>query len=281
MKSVKGTLRKGFVVLLGFMLIQAFIASRYLADSKRDIAISVQQNFEASTQLAELATLGETLRRCEKEYFIYLGNVSRREAYSTEWQKTYDQIVKALQGMPASRTAIWTRADLAEVDKWYASAIAYGDGFDAVRKRVETGEIADTQAANGAIREAKDKFRVYLKGTTETLKRKNAESQALAAKINERFDIILLASWSLSGAACLLLILMGVIVPRSIDKPIQTLADAAESMSSGNLERPFRLASSVKEFRALADHLERMRIAQKGLLDSLTRRHRAGQAVAR
>jgi HAMP domain-containing protein len=278
MKSVKGTLTVGFLVLLGVMIIQAVVAWVYLSQSKRDLATSAQSNSAASTQLAELASLGQALRRFEKEYFIYVGDAQKRDGYSKEWQQGYDKIMKSVDDITTNRARIWTAADIAEAGKWRASALAYGEGFDALRAKVASNEISTTLAANDAIRDAKDKFRVYLQGTADLLKRKNAESQELATSINRQFDIVLFMGALLSAAGCLLLALMAFFVPRSIEAPIQVLADAANSMSSGDLEQPFRLKSSVKEFRALAEHLERMRIAQKGLLESLTRRSRSVKA---
>lgn len=276
MKSVKGMLRAGFAVLLVFMILQALVTAVYLFQSRRDLATAVQQNTAASTRLAELALQGQALRRFEKEYFIYVGDAQKRGEYAKEWQQSYDGIMKVLNEIGANQASIWSAADLAEAGKWRTSAAAYGEGFDALRKKVDTGEISTTLAANEAIREAKDRFRVYLQGTTETLKRKSGESQQLAAGIAARFDVIVLVSALLFIAGCALLAVLAVRVPRLVEAPIVALAEAAESMSKGSLERPFELKSPVNEFRQLAGHLERMRIAQKGLLESLTRRGGAG-----
>jgi methyl-accepting chemotaxis protein len=158
------------------------------------------------------------------------------------------------------------------VAKWQESAAAYEAGFDALRAKVEVSEITTISEANRAIRAAKDKYKVFVDGANESLKRKNIQSQELAAQVNSRFEIILLVSVLFSAAASILLGVMGVVILRAIEAPIHTLAEVARSISTGDLEQPFALKSSVKEFRALAEHLERMRIAQKGLLDSLLRR---------
>lgn len=278
MRSVGGMLRMGFVVLFVFMVGQALVAGTYLFQSKRDLATAVQQNSVASAKLAELATLGQSLRRFEKEYFIYLGDVQKRSGYSKEWQEGFDAITKSLDEIAANRSGIWTAADLAQVEQWRASASAYGQGFDVLRSKVDASLISTTLEANAAIAEAKNKFRVYLKGTSETLDRKTDESQALAAKISSRFDVIMLVGAGLAAAGCVLLMVLAVRVPRSIEVPISALAEAAEAMSKGSLEQPFELKFPVKEFKSLAGHLERMRIAQKGLLESLARRNRTQSA---
>jgi methyl-accepting chemotaxis protein len=238
----------------------------------------VQQNFAASTVLADLAQHGEELRRYEKEYFIFIGDLKRRVDYSKQWQQGYDEIMTTIGGIKSNRASIWNAADQAEAAKWEASVAAYGNGFDSLRKRVAANEISSALEANNAIREAKDKFKIFVSGTNETLKRKNSQSQELAAKINSGFETILLVSALLSATATILLVVLGVVVLRAIEAPIHTLAEVAKSISTGDLEHPFALRSSVKEFRALAEHLERMRIAQKGLLDSLLRRKSAAQA---
>lgn len=278
MSSVRGALTKGFLVLFVLLVIQAAVTWRYLSQSKLDISTSVQQNFAASIVLAELAQHGEALRRYEKEYFIFVGDLKRRADYSKQWDQGYDKIMNTLAEITANRARIWSAEDRAETARWQASVIAYGNGFDALRKKVDVNEITTTSMANQAIREAKDKYKVFISGVNETLKRKNSQSQELATKVNSRFEVILLVSAALSAAACVLLGVMGIVILRKIQAPIHTLAEVAKSISSGDLEQPFTLRSSVKEFRALAEHLERMRVAQKGLLDSLLRRKSGARA---
>ena len=275
MKSIKSMLNTGFLVLLVFMIVQAVVGGNYLYQSKRDLATAVRHNTAASTILAELASNGQALRRFEKEYFIYIEDTAKRDGYSKEWQETYDRIMKILADISADRTHIWTASDRVELEKWHASATAYGAGFDALRNRVRVNEISTTLSANSAISAAKNAFRVYLSGTTELLQRKSAESQQLAATINERFNLIMVLGAALFIAGCILLAILAVRVPRSIQAPINALAEAAETMSKGNLDRQFKLKSPIREFSALTAHLERMRVAQKGLLESLMRRSKA------
>lgn len=272
MKSIRGILTAGFVLLFAVLAAQVIIAWQYLDASKRDVATS-QHNFAASTQLAELAVLGHALRRQEKEYFMYLDNLKKRDDYARDWQKSFDKIILAIEDIRGNRSGLWTARDADEAAKWEASVRAYEEGFYAVQRKVETQQITGALAANDAIREAKDKFRVHLQGNIDMLKRKNAESQELAAKVHSRFDFVLLTSGLLSATAVLLLLFIAVLVPRAIEGPIGALADTAQSMSNGNLQRPFKLSSALPEFRALADNLERMRIAQKGLFDAVMRRN--------
>jgi methyl-accepting chemotaxis protein len=280
MKTVRGTLRAGFVLLFAVLTAQGIIAWLYLDASKHDVATSVQQNFAASTQLAELAVLGQSLRRYEKEYFIFLNDPKKRDDYASEWAKTYEKIFLGYESIKTNRSGIWTARDRAEVASWYQSVLAYEEGIYAVRRKVELQQITTAQEANHAIREAKDKFRVHLQGTVEMLKRKHAESQELAAKVGSRLDFILLTSALLSLAAVALLVAIAVLVPRSIEAPIDALAEAARSMSNGNFEQPFKLTSRLQEFRMLADHLERMRVVQKSLLNTVTRRNTAARSGA-
>lgn len=260
-----------FLVTVGLGAVSYFFAQ----DNMRLVDQAISKDFNGSIQISELAILAQKIRRYEKEYFMYIGNAEKQNKYEKEWNETFAKIKEKLTALRKNRGGIWSSADWLEFDKWEQSLKDYGAGFRQVVADVDAGVHTDTLAANSAVQDAKNKFRTLVNGTIDFANAKY-EAAALARQEikvkSKELNTILLAALAVSAALCLVLIL---VMPRAIVKPIRVLSDSASAMSKGELEKPVPTGVGIKDFSELAATLERMRISQKMLIQ------RMGNAAAK
>lgn len=250
-----------FVVMAGLTSISYF----FIQENNRLVDQAIDRDFSGSVQISELAILAQEIRRYEKEYFMYIGNIEQKTKYEKEWTGTFTKIKTKLDQLINDKSARWTASDQAEFAKWSESLQTYGKGFQKLIDDVNNGILTDTLSANNAIQNAKNAFRPLVSGTIELANQKYRDASEARQQIkikNSQMNLILLGALIITATFCLVLIL---VVPRTIIKPIKSLTSSASTMSQGALETPVP-ASSMKDFDELSATLERMRISLKALL---------------
>ena len=276
MSSINGTLRIGFAVLL-FLFIAQSAVGYFTARSNDDlVTAAINEDFNTSVLISRIAIEGNKLRRYEKEYFIYVGNQDKMAKYTGEWEDSYRKLKDMLNVAINDSTGAWTPEQQNVLRAWDASLEGYASGFRAVVQGVGNGEVTNTVAANVAVQDAKNKFRVLLSGAassgTELYER--AANSAREIKKTNDFTVKLFGATSLFGIA--LALWLFIVIPRAIDKPVSLLAETAQEMSTGNISLPVPVHKTPREFRTLADTLERMRISQTVLIQKLKAGRTAG-----
>ena len=144
----------------------------------------------------------------------------------------------------------------------------YIRGFTRVDLEVANGTINDTNSANTAIQEAKNKFKVFLNGSAEQIELKYQRAQALAAQaktFQNRIQILLYALTIVGVAVAAATIIY---VPVMISKPLTQLTRAANEMSKGKIREEIPI-SGPPEIRDLSESMERLRVALRGILQRL------------
>lgn len=250
-----------FVVMAGLTSISYF----FIQENNRLVDQAIDRDFSGSVQISELAILAQEIRRYEKEYFMYIGNIEQKTKYEKEWTGTFTKIKTKLDQLINDKSARWTASDQTEFAKWSESLQTYGKGFQKLIDDVNNGILTDTLSANNAIQNAKNAFRLLVSGTIDLANQKYRDASEARQQIkikNSQMNLILLGALIITATFCLALIL---IVPRTIIKPIKSLTSSASTMSQGALETPVP-ASSIKDFDELSATLERMRISLKALL---------------
>jgi len=250
-----------FVVMAGLTSISYF----FIQENNRLVDQAIDRDFSGSVQISELAILAQEIRRYEKEYFMYIGNIEQKTKYEKEWTGTFTKIKIKLDQLINDKSARWIDSDQTEFAKWSEALQTYGKGFQKLINDVNNGILTDTLSANNAIQNAKNAFRPLVSGTIELANQKYRDASEASRQIkikNSQMNLILLGALIITATFCLVLIL---IVPRTIIKPIKSLTSSASTMSQGALETPVP-ASSIKDFDELSATLERMRISLKALL---------------
>jgi len=269
MSSIKSLLRLGFIILLSFIIIQASVLFWMMNENGQQIHKSIRGDFSSSTLISRMAIEANKLRRYEKEFFIYVGDQKKMDKYEDEWQESYDRLEVMLNQALNEKIGQWTAAELQEVESWLVSLKGYGHGFELVVSSVRGGDIKDTIAANLAVKNAKNRLKPLLKGTSSGSESRYIRATEAARKIeqNNKILAIILIVTTLAGIIIILTLLVK--IPASISNSIKSLTNSAEKMSMGDLEEEIHLNEIKEEFLSIAKILERMRISQKTMLKKL------------
>lgn len=258
----------GFTLIVLVILAQSALTILYVGKSEELVTNAIHRDFNASNAISRIAIEGQKLRRYEKEYFIYADNKIKRAKYVGEWDDAYLNLVSMLDEITDDNTGGWSDVDKAAVTKWRKALKQYGEGFRIVIANVDSGYIKGTLNANSAIQDAKNKFKVLLKGASVGGAKKYESARVSAREIEDNFSIVNKVIFVAAGASVVLVVLLLVVVPPAVSKPIAQLTRAAEVMSTGNLSSPVPKIGGA-EFRGLRDTLERMRISQKTLMQRM------------
>lgn len=268
MLSVRNKLTIVFSLLIAILLAQFGLVYYFSSKSALLIKQAIDAN-DASNAVGRLAIEGQKLRRYEKEYFIYVDNPKKREKYSSEWNESYAKLKEEL-ALLLSHESRWSEQDKAKADAWDESLNAYARGFHKVEAAVAGDIIKGTLDANKAIQDAKNKFRVFLKGTAAEVVGKLEQARTASTQLQDNFATVqkFLIGLSFTG-----LLIGGIIlftVPGSIARPITELTDSVTDISKGNITRPVSVRGT-HEVKALAESVERLRVAVKGLMARISK----------
>jgi methyl-accepting chemotaxis protein len=297
--SISGKIKVGLGILLAFLAAQFGVSQflDYATQSKVDTAIT--KNFAAADSLAELGTVAQQIRRYEKEFFIYVNDEAGRKKYRKEWTDAYEKFSATLAKMSANADGAFSTKDTTAFGSWTKAAQFYGDEFKGIMTKADAGTIVPppppvveevakpakgapapvvvppapdlskaTKLANDMIGPGKDRFKEVLDGAQALRKEKIAASAQSVTEIRSLFGM---ATWVTLGVFLLALavaIYLMISIPRAVRKPIEEFVGIADKMSKGDLKQVIHAEGAV-EFEGLSKSLERLRVAQSGLLDKL------------
>jgi methyl-accepting chemotaxis protein len=306
MKSISSRLTAGLGLIIVFFLVQMALVWWGQDTTRREVVDATRKNTIASSQLSELAVLAQQVRRYEKEYFVYVGNKERREAYTKEWSGTADKIAERLKTMSANTTSAFNEADAAKIRNWIDASEFYGSEmrkiFDSVTTlsgKVDSAAAAATVTAeapavkpgvkvepvvvgtpvamfspvevNGMITAGKDRFSgVLIKGVSEMSVEKTKQTLALSDLAEVGFNRLLYAVMLTVAVGILIAIVLMYTLPRALITPLSKLTASVDDISKGQLETKVD-SGGIVEFEGLSKALERMRLGQQTLVERMRR----------
>jgi HAMP domain-containing protein len=303
MKSIRSMLLAGLAIIALLFLVQAGLLSLSMKNMEENVVVNVQKNTIASSQLAELAVLAQQIRRYEKEYFVYVSNQERRDGYVKEWSGTAEKIAKLLQSMRGNAQSAFSAEDQGKISNWISAADFYAaemrkvfgvvnDRHAQIATSASTGSASATASAkntsavsapaavaqyspievNGMIAAGKDRLSgVLIKGVNEMSDAKTKATLALPEVTKAAFGTLWTGMMISVCAGLLIAGALAIKLPVAIASPIRTLGEAVERMSKGDLEQPVN-ASVPSEFTTLIGAVERMRVAQRTLIQRMRSR---------
>ncbi|MDH3672670.1 MAG: hypothetical protein OES46_16185 [Gammaproteobacteria bacterium] len=263
MFSVRNKLTIVFSLLIAFLFGQ-FGLVYYFSINNASLINEAIEAHDASNTLTRLAVEGQKLRRYEKEYFIYADNPQKREKYSSEWHESYAKLKEGL-ALLLSHKSTWSESDKAKARTWDDSLNAYANGFHKVDAAVTSGLIQGTLNANKAIQDAKNEFRVFLKGTAAETDIKLRQARDHSEQVQDNVANIQVFLIGLSFVGLLIGAVILFTIPGTIARPITELTESVVDISKGNIIRPVPVRGS-HEVKGLAESVERLRVAMKGLM---------------
>jgi methyl-accepting chemotaxis protein len=263
MLSVRSKLTIAFSIFFAVLIAQLALVY-YFSNTSASLTSQAIKAHEQSNALTRLAIEGQKLRRYEKEFFIYADNPERRAKYSGEWNDSYGKLKEGLALLNAPKSG-WSESDREKAQTWSESLNAYATGFNKVDVAVNNGFITGTINANKAIKDAKNQFRVFLKGTAVEIDNKIREASEYSSHVDKNFANI---QKFLMGLSVVALVIGGALlltIPRAIAEPISALTESVIDISKGNITRPVTVRGGP-EVKGLAESVERLRVALKGMM---------------
>ncbi len=307
MKSIRSRLIAGLGLIIVFFLAQAALIWWGEDTARRDVVDATRKNTIASSQLGDLAVLAQQIRRYEKEYFVYVGNPERREAYTKEWSGTADKIGKQLETMRSNPDKAFNETDVSKIGNWASASEFYASEMRKIFGTVTTqaNKIASVATAatptapvpaagaakavpvalapaeavamfspvevNGMITAGKDRFSgVLIKGVAEMSSEKTKQTLALAERASDGFKQLLIAVLSTVLVGVVIALVLMWTLPKAVTGPLEQLTASVDNISKGNLETRVD-SGGIAEFQGLAKALERMRLGQQALVARMRR----------
>lgn len=290
--SIKSRLLGGMMLIVLFFLVQAGLVWHAIEDAKSTVVENTRKNTLATSELGLLAVQAQQVRRYEKEYFVWVGNKVKRNAYEREWRDGLGKIDTMLARMKTGSDGAFSASDIEQIDKWRAASNFYAAEMQKIYLAVaerETGVRASEAANIGWLRPAehvayrpdevnemikagKDRFTADLiKGVTAMSQTKTMDTLALADVARQLFSKLLIGVMFTVIIGVIVVLLLGILLPRMVTKTIAGLSSAAQEMSMGNLKNEYN-SGGVSEFIQLAEALNRMRLGQLALVERLQKR---------
>ncbi|MGL4577236.1 MAG: hypothetical protein ACRCV9_20790, partial [Burkholderiaceae bacterium] len=279
MNSIRSKIFWGVGAVVLFVLLQSMAMWWYGSRVGDQVKTAINHNFSAASLLSDVIIEAQKLRRFEKEMFIYAAVKDKREGYVKEWDTAYRNMVETLINSAAdARKGLFTDQETQEMKSWLDAAQFYEREF---RKTVDTARAQEAAAPasltidlNNAIGPGKDRFRTLLNGAQKMREAKEKHSKEISGEIESAFrtqNIVALVLTLLGLAVGALMIRT---VMQSVTSPLTALTDATEKISKGLAEQSVA-TSGIAEYSPLETALERLRVAQKAMVERMSRATKA------
>ncbi len=305
--SIKSRLVSGLMLIVLFFLVQGGLVWYATSHAKGTMVENTRRNTVATSELGSLAVLAQQVRRYEKEYFVYVGNKTKRDSYEGEWRDAMDKIDATLVRMKTGMNGAFGPGDIGKVVAWRDASTFYAAEMEKIFRTVTqraTKVQADLDAAavpapatkpglknsapapaeqialtefrstevNDMIKPGKDRFSAELiKGVAAMDAEKTTATLALVDVAEKMFNQVLMGVMITVAIGIIVALLLSVSLPKIVSRTIDSLSDAVQNMSLGNLQHPYE-SGGVTEFSKLAEALNRMRLGQQALIERLQKR---------
>jgi len=244
-----------FATLLALMLGVAVAGYWGLHDTARLArqVLDVDSPLVEHSQRARANTLG--LRRFEKDVFLNIATPAKRDEYVDKWKDQQHRLEERLQELDHLLAGSADREVVAVMRKDMA---AYDGGFAKVLEQIKKGQIRTPAKANAAITPYKDEIRRLEETAYEFALKRSAAMQArrddVARQVARTTGLMLAAV----GLAMALSAVVGLVITRSITRPILGVVDAAERLGRGDLDTELETSGGSDETARLVQAMQDM-----------------------
>jgi methyl-accepting chemotaxis protein len=239
----------GFGVLLAFVAIVAFAGQWGLGSSVDTAmrAMNVDVAISGYSNDVTIATLD--MRRYEKDYFLNIGNHEKETEYLGKWEKarratddglaSLEHLVTDVKEQELIRS---TRADVG----------VYVSGFQAVVKRIDSGELKTSADANKEMAPVKEEIHRVEESV-------QALDDSAAQNVQEKKKLIVangasarLVMMMVTGLALFVAIIIAIAITRSITAPINAVVAIAEKLAEGDSDQRVEVKGNDETAQLLA-----------------------------
>ncbi|WP_457671149.1 HAMP domain-containing protein [Thiolapillus sp.] len=251
------------------LFVSSAAAITYLiSEQSNTVDKTIAQSTNAVSRLNDLLIQLEKTRRYEKEYFIYIGNLTKKKKYVREWTESINNVSRMLEFLIKEKEGLFTDAEHAAFRQWKEATSFYSSEFrkiiDEYKDLNYVGEKSEeaskewTVKANAAIKDGKNALRPVFSGIAEIRKKK--ESQLVWGRSNmreqARFMIYLTIGATVFAAIVMLLLMRS--INKSIVQNLRDLSDNARALTQGDFSVHFS-PTGVEELDELAASLNKIK----------------------
>ncbi len=296
MTSIRKNLQLGLLLVIAFFVLQIGVYFFTETSIQTNLGTIVKTNTQVASKISTLAINAQQIRRYEKEYFIYVTNIEKRNGYVAEWTEAVQKAERLLQELEENKQALLSVTEIRNVTDWKQSLAFYRSEMLKIFTLVNTQNSAENialqnapapaakpakgQAAaapvvpvllspsevNAMIGPGKDKLSsVLIKGVADMEKTKVDETLSLSGVVDRGFDRMTYIFLAISAVGIVLVLVLLVTLPKTISNAITRLSNSVDKLSKGNIDEAIE-TGKVSEFAPLAAGLERLRIAQRLLV---------------
>jgi methyl-accepting chemotaxis protein len=232
--SIGKRLFAAFTIVLAFLLVVAGVGQWGLAKSATtaERVLDVEFPINAAANDGHIAVL--ELRRFEKDYFINIGDATKQAEYLGKWtdsRKAFEDQLTAIEKLPI------TPQIREEVRDMRGGVAEYASAFQAVTRRIDSGELKTALEANAAMAPVKDRIRA-VETVAQTL------DDDTARTMEEQKPVIVSAEQSARSAmivaaiaALAVVFLLALTITRSIVRPLATAVEVADKLARGDADQ--------------------------------------------
>jgi methyl-accepting chemotaxis protein len=254
------------LTLMGVVAGAGYWGLETAADIARDI-LSVRSPLVEHSQRARANTLG--LRRFEKDYFINIGAPDKQADYLAKWT---DQRERLSERLDVLDKLAQTDADRQTLRRERTLMQTYEQGFHKVVGGIEDGTIKTTQDANAAIAPVKDEIRALEDTAYEFATEHSKAMQELEPQLVANVRHTLQSMLAVVLVALGLTLAAGLVITRSITRPLAEAVRVARQVSEGDLEARIEVDSRDEAGQVLG--------AMQAMVSALKRMVGAASAIA-
>jgi len=267
--SIGKRLGLGFAAILTMLTIVA--ATGYWSTmATHDVTLDVLNVDAAITEHSQRArALTLELRRYEKDFFLNMGSAAKQAEYLDKWQDSRGGLEEKLSLLQRLEQDPIEREGLSNMRQNLATYVA---GFQKVVDLTRDGVVTTPQQGNVAIGEYKDAIRDLIDFADQYGARR---SEAMAARedvVNAQAQQTTQWLLSIVALAILLSAIMGVLITRSITRPLDAVVAVARQLADGDLSQSVATDDGDRsETGVLTTSVARVVESLKGLVEASVR----------
>lgn len=217
----------GFGFMLLVMLLIAASGLLVVATIGASLDQLVNRTLAFSDHIQTVRAEVGNLRRYEKDLFLNLDSVNKRQDYLEKWRSTVSKTRQHL----ASAAESGDTADGQAIKALGEALTRYEQGFVQVHQLIEAGGLQTPQQANQALEPLKESVR-SMEGTTRSLVEKSkAEAMARQQAVQEDMVAAKLSMWGLGALGLCVGGLAAVLIALSIRRPLLHITRLAEQLA--------------------------------------------------
>jgi methyl-accepting chemotaxis protein len=205
------------------------------------------------------------MRRYEKDILLNLGNREKVKEYAASWQDEADKARERIESLNEALARSADEKSSAKIAAMTGDYSSYVAGFKEALAAIDRGEIVDLIAAKKAIEPLKDTVRDLEAGAKTFAEDASAALVAARGEMDEDVSRMSILMAIISVAATGVAILVGLILSRSIVRPISVAVAAMEKVAEGDLT-----CRTCDDFKARKDEIGSMARSIGSMLERLS-----------